>query len=509
MDNKVLLAKTITLLFRESLLTLRVENSGDLVRTVLQDVKLPEASIGINTEKDILQALKTTALDMCSQPNDHIYEIDDLLQRIRINCAFDDKLYDAIRSGIMSSTTMDEGHIKSSIVAIRKAIHNHFRTQQIQTVLRKASSVFTYEQETIKDVNQFLNELVGQLEALSISTNAKDPAVMEEIDIENETQVKAAFDSVKENGSAGRIYKLGWDELNEMTQGGLRSGETVVINALQHKYKTGLALTMFDQLARYNQPKTKDPTKKPMLLRISFEDSAKSNLQFFYQRLKHDETGEFVDITTVSSQEMTEYVKAKLQLNGFTIKLMRIDPTQWTYKSIFNKVLELEAQGYNIEVLALDYLMLVPTTGCINSGPTGTDMRDLLRRVRNFCAAKDIVHLTPHQLNTEAKKLLRGGLPDVQFLPEIAQKGYTAGSGQLDQEMDLELYSHIFKHGKDTYFAMQIGKHRLPTVIAEEKKFFLKKFPKGMPIPDSKEGDVILRRLPSASISNASSDFAF
>jgi hypothetical protein len=57
-----------------------------------------------------------------------------------------------------------------------------------------------------------------------------------------------------------------------MIQGGFRPGETAVIGALQHKYKTGFTLSIFAQIALFNEPKTEDKTKKPLLLRISFED---------------------------------------------------------------------------------------------------------------------------------------------------------------------------------------------------------------------------------------------
>jgi hypothetical protein len=105
-----------------------------------------------------------------------------------------------------------------------------------------------------------------------------------------------------------------------------------------------------------------------------------------YTRLKYNETREMVDIRGVSPEEMAAYVKAEMGKTGFHLKMERYDPTQWTYKSIFNRILELEAQGYVIEVLCLDYLGLIPTVGC-SQGPAGTDMRDLMRRVRNFCAS--------------------------------------------------------------------------------------------------------------------------
>jgi len=62
---------------------------------------------------------------------------------------------------------------------------------------------------------------------------------------------------------------------------------------------------------------------------------------------------------------------------------MRVDPSQWTYSSVINKIIELEAQGYCIHILMLDYITLLPTTGC-STGPIGFDKKDLVRRIRNF-----------------------------------------------------------------------------------------------------------------------------
>lgn len=384
MDNKVLLAKSITLLYRESLLENQTENSVELIRTVLSDIKVGESSIGISSERELITGLKTTILEMCNNPSDEPYNVSDLLQRIKINTSHDEKLYEAIRSSL--EMEMSEGSLKSSIVGIRKSINNHYRQAQIAETLRKASSKFTYEPESIKDVTQFINELIGQLEGLTISSTAKDPAMMGSLDLSDEEALKNVFSSLKETGGESRIYRVGWEGMTQMSQGGLRAGEFILIGALQHKYKTGFSMSLFDQIARYNTPKTKDPNKKPLLYRISFEDDLSSNLQFMYSRLKYNETREYVELAGVTAEEMASYVKSVMGKTGFHLKMERYDPTQWTYKSIFNRILELEAQGYNIEVLALDYLGLIPTTGC-SQGPAGTDMRDLIRRVRNFCAS--------------------------------------------------------------------------------------------------------------------------
>lgn len=504
MDNKLLLGKSATLLYRESQLADRSENSSELVRTVLENVQVSDIGIGINSDREVINALKTTILEMCSMPQDHVYDVTDLLQRFKINCGNDEKLYEAIKQGIVDE--MSEASLKRSVVNIRRSINNHFREQKLNEVLHKASRTIKFEREKVKDVNQFITELMAQLEPLQINGNGKDPAVMGDLDIGNEQSMRDLFAEVKKLNTGVKLYKTGWQGFNRMTQGGLRPGETVVINALQHKYKTGFTLSLFKQLALYNRPHTEDPTKKPLLLRISFEDDLVSNLQFLYQNLKYNETMQPVDLENVTVDEMSAYVKEKLQVNGFHIKMLRVDPTQWTYRSVCNKIIELEAQGYNVEVLMLDYLMLLPTTGCINTGPGGTDMRDMLRRMRNFCASKKILFITPHQLSTEAKQLIRGGTPEDQFVKEIAEKGYFSGSKQLDQEMDLEIYIHLFKHNRETYFAVQRGKHRLPTIVNDDDKYYLMKFDKGVPLADDANGeDRSFPRLKAAP-SNASED---
>jgi hypothetical protein len=206
-------------------------------------------------------------------------------------------------------------------------------------------------------------------------------------------------------------------------------------------------------------------------------------MQFMYQYLKaHD--GEFIsakDFEKISVSDMREYIIAKLTLNGFYIKMMRVDPSQWTYSHVINKIIELEAQGYSVHLLMLDYITLLPTTGC-TAGPIGSDKKDLLRRIRNFCSARNIAVVTPLQLSSEAKTLIRNGVPEHQFPNEVAEKGYYDGTKSIDQDIDLELFIHLFTHKRKKYLAVRRGKHRIPTVIDDEEKYFLLKFP-GLNIP--------------------------
>lgn len=466
-----MLVKSVTLLYRESLIANRSDNSSDIIRTVLENIKLSDVNIDINQERDILVALKHTTIEMCDNGSDHEYEKDELLQRLKMNSGDDEKLYESFVQGI--DPDLAESSLKRTIINIRKSIHNHFREQKVEEILAKASQQFKFHREKIKNVNQFVAEICGQLEPFQVDAVAKDPAVVSDVDIGDETSTASVFKEIKDVDNGSGIMRTGYQALNRMLQGGFRRGEFSMLAALQHNNKTGFTLNIFKQIALYNKPYMIDPTKKPLLLRISFEDDISTNLQFLYQSLKENETGEKVILTNVTEEEMSAYVKEKLQVNGFHIKLMRVDPTQWSVRHICNKVLELEAEGYEVQLLMLDYLAMVPTTGC-SIGPMGTDVRDMFRRLRNFCNPKKITVITPHQLSTEAKQMIRDGRQD--FVKEIPNRGFHSGSKQLDQELDLEWYIHIEKVNGKSYLTVQRGKHRGVGIIPDPQKYFVLPF---------------------------------
>lgn len=486
METKLLLCKAATLLYRESQLTDKTENSADLVRTVLESVQVSDIGIGINSDREVIMSLKTTILEMCGLPQDHVYEKTDILQRFRVNCGNDEKLYEAFKQGIEDE--IQEASLKRSVINMRKGINAHFKEQTISKILTKASSDFKFGRDKIKSVDSYIADLIGQLEPLSMTVGGKDAAIIGDIDVGSEESLRTAFNNVQKMNSGQRVYKVGWPAINDMTQGGFRPSETWVIGGLQHKYKSGFNLSLFAQIALFNKPFNTDPNKKPLLLFISTEDSLDNSLQFLYQFLTYSETREFVDVNTVTIEEMVQCIRQRLQATGFHFKMIRVDPNGWTYKSICNKIIELEAQGYVIEAVDIDYLYKIPKTGC-ETGALGHDVMDQLSRMRSFFSSKGILFITPHQLSTGAKGILRAGvIPEQDFVKEITGRGFFEGTSALDRIYDGCLLIHLFKFNKETYFTVMLDKHRIPTVVDEDLKYCIFKFPKGMPIPYSPDG---------------------
>jgi replicative DNA helicase len=389
-----------------------------------------------------------------------------------------------------------------------KYLTNLNKEYQFYTELNNAMNQFRFKRETIKDFNSFVGELLLKLEPLQLDVKGEDPAIMGSISLTDETKMVGMFKELRERDTGTKIYRTGWQGINEMLQGGFRPGDTVIVAALPHQNKTGFTIALCKHLVVYNKPLNEDPNKKPLILRISFEDKLNDNLQSMYQNIYFNEHGCMPDLTA-SEEEMSQYIKAALSANGFYIEMIRVDPSQWTYKNIMSKVLEYETMGYVVEALMLDYLAMIPTTGCVQ-GPAGVDVRDLFRRMRNFCAARNTVLITPHQLSTDAKNLLRLGVSDELFVKELTGRGYFAGSKQLDQEADVILFIHRVENKKTGiwYQAVQLEKHRLPTVVSSDKKFLLLPFPKVGPIPDDLFRERIdIKRLAHASGIMAPEDF--
>ena len=482
-DNRLLLAKGITLLYRESHVTDKEANSADLVRTVLEKVKPPEVQIALSgMENDVIAGLKDTAIWMCTQVGVGPIDKDDLLQRVKINCGLDETLYDAIRQGV--DKTMDEPSLKRTILNIRQQINEYFREQEVVALVNKAAGEMKFRREKIPDLREFIKNLYQAIEPYQLESKRKDPAMVGSVDLGDTSNLNEIFTQVEQTNNEGRIFRTGWQGLNDFLQGGFRRGETWVHSALQHNFKTGLNLSLFMQLALYNVPVIEVPNKKPLLLRISTEDSLASNLQFMYQKLFFDETGQMPDIKKIKPAEMTEYVHSRMKKNGWHVRMVRVNPSLWTYRDIQNKILELEAEGFEVQATFIDYLTMIQTTGCGN-GVAGSDYQDMLQRLRNFFSARNILFVTPWQCSTEATMLKREGRTN--FVQQLSGGGYYKGCKSLGQEPDGEIFHNIETVNGISYLALQRGKHRLPTVIPDSRKYFALPFPSEGPIPDDLE----------------------
>jgi len=480
-----ILLKSITLLHREKELEVNgQDDSSDLVKTVLSLFGNSNRSNLMGGESSVLEDLKHLIEDMINNPDN--YDKISLLQSLELIFKDSPDMLKVVNNAI--DRDFSQASLKRTIISLRNTLNNYYKEEELKNAISKASYQITTGRLDGESITDYTQKLVTTLEALTTQTKTKDPGIVDELDMSDEEGMSLTINKVRDSNLGGNKLITGWKEVNEITQGGFKRGESWCFYALQHKYKSGFTRSIFMQLPLHNKPIMDDPNKKPLMVFISFEDDADVMIDFMYKYLYYNEHDKLPDLTEITSAEIAKYIKDKLTMNGYNIKIMRVNPSEWTYKSLFNKILEYEANGYEVHAVVVDYLSKLPTTGC-TMGPTGTDVRDLFNRVRNFMSARSILFITPHQLSTEAKQLIRNGVPDVNFVKEIAGKGFSEGSKAIDNVLDGELYLHIARIKRQPYLTVQRGKHRTPNILPEEKMYFTLPFPKGAPIKENLNDD--------------------
>ena len=506
MDPKLLLVKIVTLLYKENQLGDSTTQSSALVRPIISSIKFPETGMDYDRSRESMHAIRATAMWMCENPTDHRYDRGALLQRIRVNTGDDDGLYYAFEQGF--EATEDQDVLKRQCLQLRHELRAHADQAKVKDILKKAYQKAMFQSEEI-NWKEFVLETHAELEPYTSNSGHETfEGLVEDIDLSDLDKMEDLMTRGQAETANDGVLKLGWQGLNRMLgdHGGIRRGESVVVGALQHNFKTGFTMNIFKHIALYNTPRMRDPTKKACLVHISVENELPSNILWLYANLKENETGVECDLAyfNVPHDELEQkrriaeaarYVYAKMSATGYEIKMARFDPSEMTFHTFFDFITSLEAQGYEIHAVCLDYLNMLSKKGCVD-GPAGFATRDLFRRCRNFCAPRGIAFITPAQLSTEAKGLVRNNIED--FVKEIANKGYYDSCRTIDQEVDLEIYIHIVKVDGRSYLTVQRGKHRKIKITPEKDLYCVLPFNPVGGILDDVHGRDTSRKHPGA-----------
>lgn len=499
MDERLLLVKIVTLLYRDKQLTNKMDIIPALVKEALDHIKTPEQVTTGDFSHDSVTALKEIAIWLEKSPVGTPIPFEEFQQRVTVSCQNDKSLVDGVL--VPCEKPMSQEELVSYCAYNINEIRIYLSTIQIKTLLKSAYLDTHYQGDRI-DWSLLCRSVTESL--IKIETNIaggekydSNPHIVDSIDFEDENAVVDIIQSARDELSGDGMIRFGWKGFNRLwgnEEQAARRGEMLLVSALQHNYKSGTALSLYRHHAQYNKPHIFKEGAKPLLLRMSFETSARYDVNFLYDALYENDTGLPSDFKNVSPQEAQAYVQNKLTANGYSVKLMNINPTEFTVYDIFDICNKLINDGYEIHQLNMDYLNMINKKGCTGSGPTGTDIRELFRRVRNYIAERKIFTVTPHQMSSDAKRMIRENVPEADFVNRVANKGYYDGCSGLDQEVDIEIYQHIVKVNGESYMTWRRGKHRKVGVTAEKDLFCVYKMEKISGIPDDIEGKDLSRR---------------
>lgn len=463
MNIKQVLAKSFTLMFREHQLTEKNSfTNKDFILSVLRKFTIEDDGIGIDREAEQLNNVRDVIIKLCQTNITKPSELSTFVQDFRIACGDDEVLYESVKESIIKDLSQDE--LLEVCISIRRSIQSLMQEDEIKDIISKAAAQLKYKSYEIDDVKKYISELNSQLMVFTEKQEEEvDPAIISEIDVKNKDGIEEVLRNIQDESSGKTIIKTPWQSINRMIRGGLRRGQSTCVAALQHKNKTGFCLAMAIGAALYNDPKDilNDKTKKPLIVYISLEDDMDRVIGTTYSILKENIDNEKVDdnvLANLSLDETQSYIQSKISANGWDFKMMRVNPSAWTYMDFINQIVKYQMQNYEVVLTVIDYLNMLPKTGCEGSNEADR-IQNLFLRVRNFFSAENIALVTPHQLSSEALELERQGVTD--FTQRMSTGNYYAGSKGIGRELDLELFIHIVKDSGRSYQFVSRGKHRV------------------------------------------------
>ena len=496
MDAKLLLVKAITLLYLNGKLEEGQSDASSVARAVIEQVKPRDKFLNTEFgESDPINELRETLKYMSDKPSGTEFDETDLKQRFRLNVKHNDDLYTALVDGLFTEDVEQERILKM-YNSHRGAIRAHINKTKLAETLKHYFIKTTHQSETV-DYKTIIEEIKEKLNPYNTIDSGDagiyaHPSIVNNTSMSNFDEIASVFSSTKDELDSKGVIRTPYHGLNRMcgSHGGIRRGETTVVTALTHNYKTGMVLDMFMGCPLFNKPYMRDPTKKPLNLRISYENTTQQDFKHLYTKLYEYEEKVPVDMRYINVEEAAQFVMDKLNVNGYESQIIHIDPSDFTYPDLFKLIETLEEDGYEIHLLTIDYLNMMSKAGCTNEA-IGDNVRDLLRRSRNFCIRRGIALVTPHQFSSEARKLERG--EPRNFVKVVTGRGYYDSCSRLEQEIDLELSLHIVEFNGESYLTMQRGKHR-GVVTPNSHQYCVYKFEAVGGIPFDVLGDDLSRK---------------
>lgn len=473
-NPKQLLVSCITLLCLENREDSPADPSTDLINEVIGSLQVRESTIDIDHGRQTTMDLKNLVIDLNKKNKFTFPSLPQVLQSVQVCCREEGYLYDAVKTAIEEEFPNGMA-VMLRITSYRNTLNSYLSDEKVKAIVKECSQKIIFNNGSGVDVPAIINELATRVDPyIRARADERHPAEMGYIDFGDLDNLEEIFDEAKTILSPDGAFRTGWKGLNRMLGklGALKRGEFIIGGALQHQYKTGVALSLFSHVCLFNKPYMRDTNKKPLILFITLENELPDNLLQLYEYIFENETGIKVDRTAISKREASEYVSARLKENGFEPRMHRFDPTDFTISGLIQFLDNYQAKGYEIQYLCVDYLNMLPKTG-LDAKVAGDDIRLLFRRLRNYTAPRGITFFSPHQLSSDALQLTRENVED--FVKLVANKGYYDGCRRLGQEPDLEIFFHIVKLKGKSYLTVQRGKHR-NTVTSDKYQYVVLPF---------------------------------
>ncbi|MFM7012734.1 MAG: DnaB family ATPase [Betaproteobacteria bacterium] len=486
-QNNVIVA-AISMLFHESHLD-HTRTSFGWIAEIISKIKTGRNEAV--TEGATLQEMKNLILTIPEYLQEGPLDAGLLLPLIRMACSVNMAMYEAIEMNILREFESDEARGKF-IAAQNKFIQANSNFDEVIDEISSAIYAARNGPKTTEHLRPLFETMrSGISEYERTLTDSRDPAIVSRFDTgdADTSEGNAAFAAAAKIGDVSKGYKLGWQALNAMFNGRIVKSKMIVNTALKNNGKSLIFNIMLRQFCAYNEPDLINPTKCPTVLVYTFEDTLAEKLLFIHRNIVENINGEMPDLSyyaNVSVDTLRVMVTEALAQNGWRVIFQEVKPLEWNYLRFCHDVNRYKRLGYEICLVATDYLMKIPTNGIVTSKfmTTGDDVRMMYENVRDSVCQDGTIFFTPHQMNTMAKRAVQSGIECTA--KAFAGKDAYAGSQQIGNVMDYGIC-----HAKNTfnnveYMAIALDKYRVAgEVVPIANRYFLLPFnPKGSILDD-------------------------
>lgn len=444
--------------------------SVDLTNQLLKEIEPKESMVDDGFSKGNILNIADMIRDLnhTIEPRDHHV----MKQAIMTAIKNDNELRDAALLSI--SNELSPAEVDNYRVGCTNQIARFFEHREFYKKVKKMLSNYGYRDNQGSNIQEIAQDIIANIMPYANAgsanggTGIENPKAVASFSTEKHDTIAKVWQKAQDKSSTESILKTGYQGINRMlgAPGGFFRGDTVLIGALQHNYKSGSLNDWLSDICHFNKPYCYKEGKKGCVLQLSFENDAGDDLNRIYKRAYFLLYGKYPSLEEILESDpasVARVIDEYVGVNGFKYHYIRMNPSNVSYMDIQKIVLEFESQGYEIHVLGLDYLSMINLKGITRMGD-GTEYQELFRLMRNFCSERDITMITPHQLSTEATYLNRDGF-DADFVTKVAGKSYWSKSKQIDREVDVEIVQHIVHvPGPDgnmiSYLTCAIGKNR-------------------------------------------------
>jgi len=493
MNNNNFLFNAILLLYRESVLSSISSsgvNSSLLITTLVSKVTPKSTNRRIGIEENLIRVINEL---LAIRESDNIIDKNMLIRLLNIELNKNEEILNVLLNEINEATDDTEIRNTNSAKALRMSIDRHLKNIHISEALRYSDVEFQKVKENTKGAVEFLTKLKMKIDK-NMPGSETDSAILDEVDLSDVAGMSKLISDVRKNYDGVGIIRSGIQAINKATGGGHRPGEYVSIGGLEHSNKSGFSLGLAIDTVLFNTPNLINSNKKPLVGIISFEDNARIVLERTFNYLycyKHGYVLKPEELIEMTDGEIAKFIYDNINVNGWEVKILRIDPTRFRFSDLQALIIKWESLGFEIKALLVDYLLKISDPTLTDSTANGQDKRILLRKTRNFCAERNILFISPKQLGPKANDLVKNGVGSLEQPIHVSKGGYYAESTQLGQDIDVEWFVAVYvDEDGNGWQSVKRGKHKFGgAVVSPKYTYFILPFKGTGPIMPDIDGD--------------------